>query len=269
MHAGKVGFAPADSGEPKSFFVKAVEEMPYNISILHISKVLDSEQAEAPTPEPSKLNLTSLLYDKGCKEFSRLLTSTGADKIFQENIESGLTVFCVGDSAVKAFMPKFKNLTEGNQTSLILYHGVPVYNSMGMLKSSNGIMNTLATEGSKKKYDFTVQNHGEKVSLKTKIVTAKVTGTLVDKDPLAVFKLDKILMPRELFKPSAAPAPAPTPEADAPSPDVADGPASDYDEDDDEVADQTAKKKNAGGRINGGGLFAVGLTLCYFMVAAL
>lgn len=83
MHAGKVGFAPADSGDLNSFFVKAVLEKPYDLSIIHISQVLDSAQAEAPTAEPSKVNLTSLLNDKGCKEFSHLLTSTGALKTFQ------------------------------------------------------------------------------------------------------------------------------------------------------------------------------------------
>lgn len=70
-------------------------------------------------------------------------------------------------------------------------------------------MNTLATEGAKK-FDFTVQNDGDDVKLKTKIVTATIDGTLVDADPLAVFKIDQVLLPRELFK-AAPPAPAPKP----------------------------------------------------------
>lgn len=180
-----------------------------------------------------------------------------------------MTVFCAGDGAVKAFMPKYKNLTAGNKTAVLLYHGVPVYSSIGMLKSSNGVLNTLATEGANK-YDFTVQNDDEKVTLKTKVVTAKITGTLVDKDPLAVFKLDKVLLPRELFKPSATPEPTSSPDAEAPGPDAADGPASD-DDDDDEVADQRARRRNrnAGERINGGGFVAMGLTLCYCVMMAL
>ncbi|XP_021724451.1 fasciclin-like arabinogalactan protein 2 [Chenopodium quinoa] len=267
MHGGKVGFGPANTGDLNSFFVKAVLEKPYNLSIIHISQVLDSAEAEAPTPEPSKVNLTSLLSSKGCKEFSHLLTSTSAQKTFQENIESGLTVFCASDSAVKAFMPKFKNLTAGNKIAVLLYHGVPVYSSMSMLKSSNGLMNTLATEGPNK-YDFTIQNDDESVTIKTKVVTAKITGTLVDEDPLAVYKLDKVLLPRELFKPSATPEPASSPEAEAPGPDAADGPASD---EDDDVADSTShkKKNNAAGLINGGGFLALGLTLCYCVLAAL
>nr|GMC68793.1 cysteine-rich repeat secretory protein 38-like [Ipomoea batatas] len=42
-------------------FVKAVEEIPYNISIIHISSVLPSAVAEVPAPEPSKANITKLI----------------------------------------------------------------------------------------------------------------------------------------------------------------------------------------------------------------
>ncbi|XP_074272535.1 fasciclin-like arabinogalactan protein 2 [Silene latifolia] len=267
LHGGKVGFSPADADGLHSFFVKSLLEMPYNIAVIQISQVLDSAEAEAPTPEPSSIHLTSLLESKGCKEFAGLLTSSGADKTFQDNIDSGLTVFCVGDNAVKTFMPKYKNLTTGNKTALLLYHGVPVYNSMGMLKSNNGVMNTLATDGSNK-YDFTVQNDGESVTLKTKVVTAKITGTLVDKDPLAVYKLDKFLLPRELFKASKVKeAPAPTPDAESPSDDSADGP----DTSDDDVADSTSgkHKKNGAGMIKSGGFVGVGLALCYGVLAFL
>ncbi|KAJ8432471.1 hypothetical protein Cgig2_015268 [Carnegiea gigantea] len=263
LHGGKVGFAPADSDGLHSFFVKTVLEKPYNISVIQISQVLNSAQAEAPTPEPSKVNLTDVLAAKGCKAFAGLLIATGADTTFQENIDSGLTVFCAGDSAVSAFMPKYKNLTKADKLSVLLYHGVPVYNSMGMLKSSNGVMNTLATDGSNK-YDFTVQNDGETVTLKTKVVTAKITGTLVDEDPLVCYKLDKVLLPHELFKAAPVSEPSPAPEADAP----ADGPDADYSEDD--VADQTTKKKkkNAAGKINGGSFIMV-VPLCLGIMAFL
>nr|GMC57360.1 fasciclin-like arabinogalactan protein 1 [Ipomoea batatas]GMD19213.1 fasciclin-like arabinogalactan protein 1 [Ipomoea batatas] len=40
---------------------KAVELIPYNISIIHISSVLPSAVAEVPAPEPSKANITKLI----------------------------------------------------------------------------------------------------------------------------------------------------------------------------------------------------------------
>uniref|UniRef100_A0A7C8ZC21 Gamma-glutamyltransferase n=1 Tax=Opuntia streptacantha TaxID=393608 RepID=A0A7C8ZC21_OPUST len=114
----------------------------------------------------------------GCKFFSDALTSNfDALKTFTDNVEGGLTVFCPMDDAFKNFMPKFKNLTADGKDSLLLYHGVPIYESMAMLKSNNGLMNTLATDGAKK-FDFTVQNDGEDVTLKTKIVTATTNNRL-------------------------------------------------------------------------------------------
>ncbi|XP_016174172.1 fasciclin-like arabinogalactan protein 1 [Arachis ipaensis] len=122
---------------------------------------------------------------------------------------------------LKAFLPKYKNLTAAGKASLLEYHATPVYESMAMLKSNNGLMNTLATDGASK-FDFTVQNDGDQVTLKTKIVTAKITGTLIDEDPLAIYTIDKVLLPRELFK-ALAPSPSPSP---APEPAAADAPAS-------------------------------------------
>ncbi|XP_009802278.1 fasciclin-like arabinogalactan protein 1 [Nicotiana sylvestris] len=218
VKGGKVVFSPADyDGPPPAKFVKSVEEIPYNISVIQISTILPSAEAEAPTPGPSQMNLTSLMSAHGCKVFAETLLASPAEKTFEDNVDGGLTIFCPGDDAMKNFLPKFKNLTAEGKQSLLEYHGVPIYQSISSLKSNNGVMNTLATDGAKK-YDFTVQNNGEDVTLKTKVVTAKITGTLVDEQPLAIFSLDKVLLPKELFKAAPTPAPAPAPEADAESP---------------------------------------------------
>ncbi|KAL8150941.1 hypothetical protein V2J09_020749 [Rumex salicifolius] len=248
---GKVGFSPSENGgaDFNSFYVKSIVEKPYNISVIQISQALSSAEAAAPTPEPSSLNLTSVLAAKGCKAFSALMTATKADKTFQANIDGGLTVFCFGDAVLKDFMPKYKNLTDTGKTALILYHGLPFYNSMGMLKTNNGDVHTLATNGATK-YDLTVQNDGDVVTIKTKIVTARITGTLLDEEPLAIYKINKVLLPRELFKKMAAePASAPAPEAESPKADLAAEP----DSSDDSEDDSGSTKKNGSGRINGGG----------------
>ncbi|KAG6592222.1 Fasciclin-like arabinogalactan protein 2, partial [Cucurbita argyrosperma subsp. sororia] len=71
VKGGKVGFASEDNGgEFNSFYVKSVMEMPYNISILQISKVITSADAEAPTAAPLSLNVTEVLPKQGCKAFT-------------------------------------------------------------------------------------------------------------------------------------------------------------------------------------------------------
>lgn len=216
LKGGKVGFTAKDSsdGEFDAAFVKSVKEIPYNLSVIQISHILHSSDAEAPTPAPQVANLTEIMSAHGCKVFAdTLLANPDAENTYTSNVEGGLTVFCPMDDAMKNFLPKFKNLTSDGKNSLLMYHAIPIYESISMLKSSNGLMNTLATDGAKK-FDFTVQNDGEQVTLKTKVVTARITGTLIDEQPLAIHTIDKVLLPTELFKADIAPAPAPAPETE-------------------------------------------------------
>ncbi|KAL0306255.1 UNVERIFIED_CONTAM: Fasciclin-like arabinogalactan protein 1 [Sesamum radiatum] len=275
LKGGKVGFSPQDNGGVVSAtFVKPVEAIPYNISVIQISSILPSPEAEAPAPGPSQTNITALMSAHGCKVFAETLLANPAEQTFEDNVESGLTIFCPGDDAMKSFMPKYKNLTAAGKQSLLEYHGIPVYQSLAGLKSSNGLTNTLATDGASK-FDFTVQNDGTDVTIITKIVTAKITNTLVDEQPLAIYELNKVLMPKELFKASLSPtpAPAPAPEADAESPKASkkkhksppapaapsDSPA---DAPDGDVADQTTDK-NGAVRFEGGRFVGVILSLWF------
>ncbi|XP_065862651.1 fasciclin-like arabinogalactan protein 1 [Euphorbia lathyris] len=269
---GKVAFGPEDNGGNLDvFFVKSLEEVPYNISVIQISKALPSDVAEAPTPGPSQMNLTGIMSAHGCKVFAdTLLANREASNTYQDNIDGGLTVFCPLDDAFKAFLPKYKNLTASGKVSFLEFYGVPIYQSMSMLKSNNGLMNTLATDGANK-FDFTVQNDGAAVTLKANGITAKITGTLIDEQPLAIYTINKVLLPKELFKTAAAPTPAPAPapeeaadapkshkstSADSPS-DDSDSPADAPEDDDADVADD-----NAGVRFHGIRLVAILVSLC-------
>ncbi|XP_009792211.1 fasciclin-like arabinogalactan protein 2 [Nicotiana tabacum] len=197
-----VGFTTEENdGHFSASFVKSVQEIPYNISVIQISNIIQSSEAEAPVSAPAEIDIIDLMTNKGCKEFAKLLEKSNITKTFTDIMENGLTVFCPIDKVVNTFLPKYKNLTKNGQTSLLLYHGIPDYHSLGMLRSKNGFINTMATtKGKNNKYDFSVKNDGDNVKLDTNIVTAKITGTLLDEEPLAVYKIDKVLQPSELFK---------------------------------------------------------------------
>ncbi|KAF3325983.1 fasciclin-like arabinogalactan protein 2 [Carex littledalei] len=252
---GHVTFSTEDlpDGASPATYVKSLKEFPYNLSVIQVSSVLTSPEAEAPVPPPPPVNLTELMYAKGCKAFADLLLATAdVQTTFDDNIDGGLTVFCPIDSAVKAFMPKFKNLTAARQTAILLYHGVPVYYSMQQLKSNNGVVSTLATGGGvKPTYTYAVKNADETVSLNTKVDEATIKAMVHDEDPLSIFSIDKFLQPKEMFKAVLAPAPAPAPHkkkkkgkatADSSSDDDAYSPDSSSSDDD-------AADKNAAGRI--------------------
>lgn len=274
LRGGKVGFGAEDNdGTLSASFVKSVEEIPYNISVIQISKLLPSAAAEAPTPAPSQQNLTAIMSKHGCKVFADTLNaSPDAHNTFTDNLDGGLTVFCPVDDAFKKFLPKYKNLTAAGKAALLEFHGIPVYQSIANLKSSNGVQNTLATDGADK-YDFTVQNDGDQVTLRTRAVTARITDTLIDEQPLAIYAIDKVLLPEELFKaeaPTPSPAPAPEPAAadapeapkkkktkkkaaDAPADSDSDAPA----DSPDDAADQTADDSDGAVRFDG----SVGMVL--------
>ncbi|KAL9271435.1 Fasciclin-like arabinogalactan protein 2-like protein [Drosera capensis] len=268
VKGGKVGMGAEDSGKLDSVYVKSLKEIPYNISVIQISKVLSSPDAEAPTPGPAETNLTSIMSGHGCKVFADTLAASDAEKTFDSNLDGGLTVFCPSDDAFKNFLPRYHNLTASSKLSLLLFHGIPIYESLPMLKSNNGLMNTLATDG-KAKFDFTVQNDGNTVTLKTKAVTSTIMGTIIDEQPLAVYTIDKVLLPKELGFKAEVEAPAPAPvkakarktkgkkKAEAPAAAAAaeESPAESPDGD---VADEAADVKNDA---NGGGMGRVVLGL--------
>uniref|UniRef100_A0ACD5YHW5 Uncharacterized protein n=1 Tax=Avena sativa TaxID=4498 RepID=A0ACD5YHW5_AVESA len=213
---GKVDFfcEGADDTATPSRYVKSIKELPYDIAVLQVNSVLSSSEAEAPVPPPAPVDLVELLSKKYCKSFAALV-SGNADvfRALNETKDNGLTLFCPVDTAVAAFAPKYKNLTAKAKTAILLYHAVPDYFSLQLLKSNNGMVSTLATTSdAKKDYSFDVKNDDdEDVTLATKVVTSTITVTVGDLEPLAVYAVSKFLQPKELFKVVEAPAPAPEP----------------------------------------------------------
>ncbi|XP_009771026.1 fasciclin-like arabinogalactan protein 1 [Nicotiana tabacum] len=188
-----------------------------NTQISKIKPSAAKSESPAPVAAVPQVSFTSVMSAHGCKIFADILLASPAEKTYEDNVQGGLTIFCPTDDAMKDFAPKFKNLTAVGKQSVLEYHGVPVYQSLSSLRTSNGLMNTLATDGANN-YDFVVQNDGQDVTLRTKIDTAKITGTVLDKEPLAIFSIDKVLEPKELFKGAPTPAPAPAPIAESPKP---------------------------------------------------
>ncbi|KAG8043165.1 hypothetical protein GUJ93_ZPchr0205g6538 [Zizania palustris] len=62
--------------------------------------------------------------------------------------------------SVAAFTSRFKNLTADAQLALLLYHDVKKHYSENALKTINGEVNTLATDGTKS-FDLTIKNQGD------------------------------------------------------------------------------------------------------------
>jgi len=155
----------------------------------------------APAPAPAYVNLTDLLTVAGpFHTFLSYLESTKVIETFQSqanDTEEGITIFVPKDTAFSSLKkPSLSNLTQAQLKSLLLFHGLPHYYSLADFKnlSQSGPITTFA--GGQYTLNFT---------------------------PVAIYQVDKVLLPEAIFgtdiPPTAAPAPSPdiAPVADSPS----------------------------------------------------
>lgn len=227
MKGGKVGFGAVTPGSKvklDSTYVKSLKEVPYNISVLEISKAILPSDLAAPAPSASNLNITEVLDKAGCKIFVQLITSTGVLKTYEDAFADGFTLFAPTDEAFSAaVMSKLKKLSSAQQIYVLEYHALPEYSPMGTLKTSSGPVSTLATSKAAK-YALSISSAGNTVTLNSGLTKSTVTNTLQDDQPIALYTINKVLLPTEIF--GVAPAPAPTPlMAPSSSPTPAEAPA--------------------------------------------
>ncbi|KAK4343521.1 hypothetical protein RND71_036615 [Anisodus tanguticus] len=187
-------------------------------------------QSPAPAPGPQYTNLTELLSLAGpFHTFHDYLVSTKVIYTFQEqanNTEEGITLFVPKDGAFsKLKKPSLSSLTADQLKSLFLFHALPHYYNLADFKnlSETSPVNTFVG-GELYSLNFTDVSgtvHFTSGWAKTKVSSVVHVTYLV-----AVYQVDKVLLPEAIFGTDIPPTPAPAPVADiAPT---ADSPADKY-----------------------------------------
>ncbi|KAK9221592.1 hypothetical protein WN944_010019 [Citrus x changshan-huyou] len=176
--------------------------------------VLPQIQAQAPAPAPAgPVNLTGILDKNGqFTTFIKLLISTQVANQIQSQINSsseGMTVFAPTDNAFNNLEKGLlNNLDNQKQVQLVLYHVTSkFYRQSDLLLVSNPVR-TLASGQDVWGLNFTGQ--GNQVNVSSGVVETPINNVLRQNFPLAVYQVDKVLLPEELSaakSPSAAPAP--------------------------------------------------------------
>ncbi|XVE78365.1 hypothetical protein DITRI_Ditri13aG0138900 [Diplodiscus trichospermus] len=182
----------------------------------------------APAPAPVYVNLTYLLSVAGpFHTFLGYLESTKVLDTFQNqanNTEQGITIFVPKDSAFTGLKkPSLSNLSDDQLKSLILFHALPKYYALADFNdlSEKGPVSTMA--GGQYSLNFT--DDSGTVHLDSGWSKTKVTSAVHSTDPVALYQVDKVLLPEAIFgtdiPPTSAPAPSPniSPSADTPSAD--------------------------------------------------
>ncbi|XWS54122.1 hypothetical protein CRYUN_Cryun10bG0061400 [Craigia yunnanensis] len=171
----------------------------------------------APAPGPSgPLNFTGILDKNGqYTNFLRLLAETQIGSQIQNQLNStteGFTVFAPTDSAFNNLKAGTINgLDERKKVQLVLFHVLPKYYSLNDLQFVSNPVRTQATgqDGGVFGLNFTGQNN--QVNVSTGVVETQINNALTQIKPLAVYQVDKVLLPAEFFEaksPAAAPSPA-------------------------------------------------------------
>ncbi|KAK7324948.1 hypothetical protein VNO77_28923 [Canavalia gladiata] len=129
----------------------------------------------------------------------------------------GLTILAPDDSAFSQLKAGFLNsLNEGQKIELLQFHILPQYVSSSNFDSLSNPVQTVAGKDPTR-LPLNVESYGSSVNISTGVVNATITGVVYSDNKLAIYRLDKVLLPLDFFvkkAPAAAPVMAKAPKAD-------------------------------------------------------
>ncbi|GJM90999.1 hypothetical protein PR202_ga07333 [Eleusine coracana subsp. coracana] len=174
--------------------------------------------AQGPTPPEATTNLTSILA-KGEQYTTllRLLNSTGVNEqlaIQLNNSYDGLTFFAPTDAAFARLRAGALNaLSDQQQVQLLLYHVLPRYYSLATFQTASNPLRTEASgPGGAYAVNVTATTENSLVNVSTGLVDVPLGSTMLAKFPLAVYSVDEVLLPEQMFgKQAGSVASAPEP----------------------------------------------------------
>lgn len=169
----------------------------------------------ADAAPPTDVN--KALKDDQFSEFKQLLHDTRVDTQINAQLTdsyNGLTIMAPTNAAFDKMKAGVLNgLSPQDQIQLVLYCVLPRFYSLSMLGTLDGKVNTQGS-GHDGPYRYDIKRSGNNVNVSTG-VNWMLLGSPVSKDfPLAIYPVDKVPLPYELFgpkPPTPAPAPAPAP----------------------------------------------------------
>lgn len=172
--------------------------------------------APGPSPPPPELNLTSILENGG--QYTTLLRLLNATRINEQiasqlkNSYDGLTFFAPNDSAFTKLRAGTLNaLTDQEQIQLLLYHVLPRYYSLTTFQTASNPLHTEASgPGGMYSVNVSTSTTSPLVNVSTGVVDVPISSTLFAHFPFAVYSIDDVLQPPQMFGSShKASAPAP------------------------------------------------------------
>ncbi|CAI9105122.1 OLC1v1003980C1 [Oldenlandia corymbosa var. corymbosa] len=196
-----------------------MKQVSFPLSLLVIIALFQCQteiQAQvAPSPGPAgPTNITKILEKAGqFTTFIRLMKVTSmSDQINNQlnNSQNGMTVLAPTDNAFSSLKAGTLNsLTDQQKVQLMQFHVIPSYLSMSQFQTVSNPVRTQAGDVSAR-FPLNVTTSGNQVNVSTGVDDATVDNAIYTDGQLAVYQVDKVLLPLSLFgAPSPAEAPAP------------------------------------------------------------
>ncbi|KAI3983377.1 hypothetical protein MKX01_013444 [Papaver californicum] len=185
------------------------------ITILVQVTTITAQPAAAPAPS-GPTNITKILEKAGqYTTFIRLLKSTQVgDQINTQlkNSNQGLTLFAPPDNAFSNLKSGTLNsLTDQEKVELIQFHVLPTFLSVSSFQTVSNPLRTQAGNANNGQFPLNVTTGGNQVNITTGVVDTTIANTIYTDNTLAVYQIDKVLLPLDIFGPPA-PAAAPKPQ---------------------------------------------------------
>ena len=172
------------------------------IFLLHCSTTSAQSPAEAPAappPPPSgPVDIITILKKAGnFITFIRLLKNTELAEQINAQVKKanpGITLFAPKDDAFSDLKEGTLNsLTDKKQLQLVQFHMLPAYYSILQFQTATNPMQTQAG------FQFNVTCSDTQVNITTGVDGATLENTLFDNSHLAVYQVDHVLLPLDLF----------------------------------------------------------------------
>ncbi|GFP89142.1 fasciclin-like arabinogalactan protein 11 [Phtheirospermum japonicum] len=184
-------------------------------TLLSLLFILTSAQSPAAAPAPGPTNLTAILEKSGrFTIFIRLLKSTKvADQIYTQlnGSNQGLTVFAPTDASFAAGLRPgaLNSFSDEQKMDLMQFHVLPTLFSPSQFDTASNPLRTQAG-GAQELFGMNVTATEDQVNITTGYTNASVANTIYTDNQLAVYEVDRVLLPRRFFE--ALPPSPPPPE---------------------------------------------------------
>ncbi|CAN0854126.1 Fasciclin-like arabinogalactan protein 4 [Linum grandiflorum] len=200
--------SPASYSNSNATVLSLVKSQPYNLTIVSVNSLLvpyGFNLMSSETRPPLGINITKALID-GHNFFvaaSMLAASGVVDEFEADEGGAGITLFVPTDAAF-ADLPgtvSLQSLPAERKAVVLKFHVLHSYYPLGSLESIvNPVQPTLATEDiGAGRFTLNISRVNGSVAIDSGIVQASVTQTVFDQNPVAIFGVSRVLLPKEIF----------------------------------------------------------------------